>query len=83
MIDHHFPHATGHILGLDHVRSRFFLRILGIFTDASAQIGISFVVLHYQSIFIGVMRCLFQARFRANPMLVLGWVKNSLMKRMV
>ncbi|CAK9115513.1 Putative serine/threonine-protein kinase fhkA [Durusdinium trenchii] len=32
------------------------------------EIGISFVVLHYQSIFIGVMRCLFQA-FR--PLLIL------------
>merc|ERR1719231_1888473 len=32
------------------------------------EIGISFVMLHYQSIFIGVMRCLFQA-FR--PLLIL------------
>ncbi|CAJ1417488.1 unnamed protein product [Effrenium voratum] len=32
------------------------------------EIGISFVVMHYQSIFIGVMRCLFQA-FR--PLLIL------------
>merc|ERR1712176_1756274 len=32
------------------------------------EIGISFVVLHYQSIFIGVMRCLFQS-FR--PLLIL------------
>eukprot|EP00438_Fugacium_kawagutii_P014811 Skav234785 [mRNA] locus=scaffold69:41021:45429:+ [translate_table: standard] len=32
------------------------------------EIGLSFVVLHYQSIFIGVMRCLFQA-FR--PLLIL------------
>merc|ERR1712039_610504 len=32
------------------------------------EIGISFVFLHYQSIFIGVMRCLFQS-FR--PLLIL------------
>merc|ERR1719231_456768 len=32
------------------------------------QLGLSFVVLHYQSIFIGVMRCLFQS-FR--PLLIL------------
>merc|ERR1712060_490780 len=32
------------------------------------EVGLSFVVLHYQSIFIGVMRCLFQA-FR--PLLIL------------
>merc|ERR1739845_73367 len=32
------------------------------------EIGLSFVVLHYQSIFIGVMRCLFQS-FR--PLLIL------------
>eukprot|EP00933_Yihiella_yeosuensis_P069397 TRINITY_DN758_c1_g1_i1.p1 TRINITY_DN758_c1_g1~~TRINITY_DN758_c1_g1_i1.p1 ORF type:complete len:220 (+),score=56.34 TRINITY_DN758_c1_g1_i1:76-735(+) len=32
------------------------------------EIGLSFVVLHYQSIFIGVMRCVFQA-FR--PLLIL------------
>eukprot|EP00435_Cladocopium_sp_Y103_P046188 s1049_g13.t1 len=36
--------------------------------DTGLPIGISFVVLHYQSIFIGVMRCLFQA-FR--PLLIL------------
>merc|ERR1719512_344186 len=32
------------------------------------EVGLSFVVLHYQSIFIGVMRCLFQS-FR--PLLIL------------
>merc|ERR1712032_1409804 len=32
------------------------------------EIGLSFVVLHYQSIFIGVMRCVFQS-FR--PLLIL------------
>merc|ERR1711879_390258 len=32
------------------------------------EMGLSFVVLHYQSIFIGVMRCLFQS-FR--PLLIL------------
>merc|ERR1719231_968625 len=32
------------------------------------ELGLSFVVLHYQSIFIGVMRCLFQS-FR--PLLIL------------
>ena len=60
--DHHFPHGTGHILVLDDVRSTIFGTILAIFPSASTQIGISFVVLHYQSIFIGVMRCLFQVR---------------------
>merc|ERR1719282_2024393 len=39
------------------------------------EVGLSFVVLHYQSIFIGVMRCLFQS-FR--PLLILFVFGNIL-----